>query len=623
METQFGPRMWTKRGAETPGKRMARDASKPRVLLTNAYGPYPSEWGTAPSDLLEARLARGHNMFQQSSRLPTWALYLIAENISNPATVLEFPTWAEFEKELSRGYDYVAIQLMSLHIKRIVEMMKFVRDHYPRTQIIIGGYGVSALKDGMPGDTEGDAQYVLDNADHICRKEGVRFMRKLLRDGPLDRPVTQYQMPVATVNPFSMKSVQIELPAISVALGCPAACDFCNTSAFFRHKKLRIASPAQVYDTMKAHQQRLGRDRITFILFDEDMFLDPDYVRELGRLIRSEERTWGFRWITFGSIGALSQFTARELRACGVEGIWIGVESGLAEEQGEQAAYDKRQADIKAPDLFAALRGHGIMTIGSMILGLDFHTKDNIERDIDYFVNLRPTLYQVGPIRPCPGTKLYRQMLKQGRVRDTYNWSDFHLWKEGSHDVLNFRDGELRHYYDLAHDKLKKVNGNPVLQIFEANLLAYQNLSGDETAFLRHQAQASLDSVRQLLPVVKGIVHSPDSPIVRERARALVRRAEGHLGRSIVRRGFHAIAGRVIGVRLRAPVVKPTRDFEKPITGLKRYDDMAVVVASQAAPRRQLPVVESPPAVAATPAIPGTASADTRPASNDAISHVA
>jgi len=554
--------------------------TRPRVLLTNACGPYPTEWGTAPSDLLGARLARGHTMLQESSRLPTWALYLLAENISNPSTVLEFPDIDAFQAEVDKKYEYIAIQLMSLHTARVAEMMRLIRERSPETQIVIGGYGVATLKQGLPGDTAGDAQYILDNADHICRKEGVRFMRKLLDDGPIDRPVTQYRMPPATVNPFSMKSIQIELPAISVALGCPAACDFCNTSAFFRHKKLRVASPAQVYDFMKHHQKQLGRDRITFILFDEDIFLDAPYVRELGRLIRSDESTWGFRWISFGSMGALQSFTARELRECGVEGIWIGVESGLAEESGDDALYDKRASTMKAPELFASLRENGIMTIGSMILGFDFHTRENIERDIDYFVNLRPTLYQIGPIRPCPGTKLYNIMRKGERINDHYNWQDFHLWREGSHNLENFEDGEIRKYYDLAHDRLKEVNGSPVLQIFEANMLAYQSFRDADSEFLRFQAHTSYEAMRALLPVVWAMQLRPESDIVRDRIGRLRKKAERHLrGDSVLQKGFRLVASRVIAGRLAWPKRSVTPDGYTPESAITHYTQTVPDVA--------------------------------------------
>jgi radical SAM superfamily enzyme YgiQ (UPF0313 family) len=525
--------------------------AKKRVLLTTAYGPYPTHWGTAPSDLLGARLARGHKMLAMATEFPTLPLYLIAENLSNPCTVLDFPRWDSFVKEVRQGYDVVAIELKSIHVRRVVEMMKAIREMSPGTQIVVGGYGVGALRDGMPGDTEGLAQHILDDADYICRTEGVRAMREFLGDGPVDRPITQYDTPHVRVRPYRGETqVEVRLPAILVSLGCPSACDFCNTSAFFHHKKQVIATPAQVYEFMKHHQRRIGEDRVTFILFDEDLFLDPEYVRELGRLIRSDRKTWGFRWITFGSVKALEQFTPRELRECGVEGIWIGVESGLVEHGKETGGYDKRGTQNPV-ELFEQLRHHGIETIGSMILGLDFHTPCNIEQDIDYFVSLKPTFYQIGPIRPCPGTKLFRQMRKKGRITEDYNWEHFHLWEETSHKPMHFEQGGIRKYYDLAHEKLRTQVGSPVLQIFEANVLAHETLRHADSEFLRYQADVSLERARQLHPVIQAMALNPASPQVLERVRGLLARLEPHLkGDPLSQRLFRRVAGRVVGWRM-------------------------------------------------------------------------
>ncbi|MFW6087639.1 MAG: B12-binding domain-containing radical SAM protein, partial [Myxococcota bacterium] len=571
---------------------------KQRVLLTNAYGPYELKWGTAPSDLLGARLARGHEMLAMGSRLPTWALYLIAENLTNPCTVLEYPRWDDFVRELGEGYDVVAIELKSIHTRRVVQMMKAIREHSPGTRIVIGGYGVGALRDGMPGDTEELAKHILEDADLICRGEGVRTMRQYLGDAPYDRPITQYHLPPATVRPYQGEArLEIRLPSILVSLGCPSACDFCNTSAFFHHKKTYMASPAQVYDFMKNYQRRLGEDRITFILFDEDIFLDAEYVRELGRLIRSDPKTWGFRWISFGSVKALEQFTPRELRECGVEGIWIGVESGLVDHGTEKLGYSKRGAQDPVA-LFEQLRNHGIQTIGSMILGLDFHTPDNIEQDIDYFVSLKPTFYQIGPIRPCPGTKLYRQMRKQGRITQDYDWEHFHLWEETSHKPKHFEQGGIRKYYDLAHERLKTVLGSPVLQIYEANLLAYETFKDADTAFLRYQAEVSLDSVRRLHPVVRGLEVNPESPAVLRRTRALIARAEPHLHQDgLAARVFRRVAGRVVGWRMSVPSEAATpAGLYAPDTAWARYDDDGSggprVKTASAAPPRPLDEVE-------------------------------
>ncbi len=503
-----------------PGGRNAR------VLITNAYGPYDLKWGQSPSDLLGARLARGHKMLERASILPTWALYMIAENIPNPTTVMEYPSWEDFMSEIREGYDLVCIETKTMQVPRIARMVKAIRATSPKTKVLLGGYGVSTLQEGVPSDPEQCRPYLLENVDYFCRTEGVSFMRHLLDDPEPNRPITQYTLPPAALHPYGFKGLQGNLPAILVSLGCPSACDFCNTSAFFHYKKVSVASPAQVYDFMKHHQRTLKKDNIIFVLFDEDIFLDPPFVRELGRLIRSDKKTWGFRWISFGSMRALQAFTPTELRECGVCGIWIGVESGLTDDNENKADYAKRKTAITPTELFANLRAVGIQTIGSMILGLDFHTKDNIEKDIDFFVSLRPTLYQIGPIRPCPGTKLYKLMTKQGRVKSNYGWEDFHLWEANTHTFVNFSADEIRHWFEVIHDRLKMKNGSPVLQMFECRLLAHDTFCNDANPFLRHQAKLERGNIRALYPVMKALQFVAPSPAVAARAKALLEHAD-------------------------------------------------------------------------------------------------
>jgi hypothetical protein len=535
-------------GTAIPHRKTNTVSPKARVLLTNAYGPFPLKWGKSVNDMLGARLARDNNM-DGRARLFSYALYLIAENLRTPCTVLDFPRWNDFEAEVRKGYDVVAIQLVSMHMARVAKMIKAIRELSPRTEIVVGGYGVGNLHQPVPGDKQGYATYIRTNADHICRGEGVRFMRELLGDEPVDRPITQYNLPTAEFQLSRFDGIQIDFPVILVSLGCPGGCEFCNTSAFFFHQKQRVAGAVEIYETMKAYQKRLKKDALTFILFDEDIFLDRDFVLELGRLIRSDRNTWGFRWASFGSMSALSAFSPRELRECGVEAIWIGVESGLeGADRKSRTGYAKREAAIAPQEFFPELRRYGIHIIGSMILGFDFHTPDNIEEDIDYFVNLKPTLYQVGTMRPCPGTKLYDKLLDQGRINDIYDWEDIHLWEVGSFKLQNLQDKELRRYYDLIHEKLKTINGPPILQIFEAYLLAYQTLKDANTEYLRYQAERSGQIANRLFFVVKAIESETPWPLVRERARELLSQAQTVLapeGFGALRGVYHAMASRL------------------------------------------------------------------------------
>ena len=191
--------------------------------MTASYGPNELGWGEDRYDLTASRTARGHGVFKISTHMHYWALYLIAENITNPTTVLENPHWDEFERELEQGYEVVGFQLKSLHTAKIARMMKHIREKYPKTKIVVGGYGVGTLGQAVPGDFKGDAVYIHENADHLCREEGVRFMRRILDDGPIDREITQYHLPMCGATMGGIERMQVRLQVILVALGCPYA----------------------------------------------------------------------------------------------------------------------------------------------------------------------------------------------------------------------------------------------------------------------------------------------------------------------------------------------------------------------------------------------------------------
>ena len=502
--------------------------NKPKVLLTASYGPNELGWGEDMYDLLTSRLARGHGIFQMTSHCHYFGLYLIAENISHPCTVLENPQWEDFDRELDQGYEVVGFQLKSLHTDKVARMMKRIREKSPGTRIVVGGYGVSTLDQPVPGDKNGDAVYIRENADHLCREEGVRFMRRILGDEPVEREITQFHMPTPA---FAVAGLDyhLKLPIILVSLGCPNACDFCNTSAFFNHQKIKVADPEQTYRFMKNYQARLHSKNIVCLLFDEDIFLDPEYVRELGRLLRSDRDTWPIRWFSFGSLRSLSNFSAEELRDCGLLAVWIGVESFLCGQAQTEDRYGKRKgAGIEKT--FEDLHRHGIVTVGSLVMGFDFHDNDNLQEDIDRFVALKPTFYQLSPLTPCPGTALYDRMLEEDRILDTYEWKDFNLWKDDVFKLKNFQPGEIQKHFDYAHDKIRDELGPPPLQILENLLDAFQLVKDSPDQLRRAQADQNRMAARMLHTYLDALVKVHPSPAVRERAEKIDRRFHEEVG---------------------------------------------------------------------------------------------
>jgi len=502
--------------------------NKPRVLLTANYGPNQLGWGEDMYDLLTSRLGRGHGPFQMTSHCHYFALYLIAENISNPTTVLEHPHWDEFDRELDEGYDYVGFQLKSVHTAKVARMMKRIREKCPKTKIVIGGYGVGTLGHPVPGDVNGDAVYIRENADYLCRDEGVRYMRRILDDEPVDREITQYHLPMAGFSPAGV-GIQARAPMILVSLGCPNACDFCNTSAFFYHKKIYVAEPEQVYRFAKNYQKRLNSEALMFMLWDEDFFINTDYVRELGRLLRSDRSTWGIKYFAFGSMRSISQFTPDEIRDMGVGAIWIGVESFLCGQDLTDDQYAKRQGkEIK--EMFENLHRRGIHTIGSLVLGFDFHTRENLKEDIDRFVALKPGAYQISPLKPCPGTALYERLSEDERILDTYKWEDLHLWSDDVFKLNNFEKGEIKEFFDYAHEQIRDVNGPQALQAMENSLDSYRILKDAGDEYHTYRAERSKGMASGVYSYLRAVKSHHSSEKVRERARMLEKRFREEIG---------------------------------------------------------------------------------------------
>jgi len=504
--------------------------NKKRVLLTESYGPCELGWGEDQFDLFASRLARGHGAFRVSSHFHSFGLYMIAENISHPTTVLEHPHWDEFDRELDENYDILGIQLNSVNTTKIARMVKRAREKCPNTEIVVGGYGVCGLDARVPGDKNGDAAYIRENADYLCQEEGVRFMRRLLEDEPVDREVTQYWMPMACISPMGLDPYfRMRIPIILVSLGCPNGCDFCCTSAAFNHEKIYVAEPEQVYRFMKHYQKRLKKDDIVVLLYDEDLFQDADYVRELGRLIRSDKKTWGIKYYCLGSLKSVSQFDPVELRDCGVMTVWIGVESFQCGTNLTDDRYGKRKGkEIK--EMFANLHQHGIDTVGSLVLGFDFHDRENLKKDIDQFVALKPTTYQISPLRPCPGTELYNRLMEQGNILETYRWEDLAYCGDDAVDHKNFKRGELKEFYDYAHQQIRDLLGPPELQSLENNLNGYKFLKGRNSEYYAFQAAQARKMSSDLAAYLRACKLHHGSPAVRKRAEMLEKRFHDEIG---------------------------------------------------------------------------------------------
>jgi len=394
-----------------------------RVLLSSVFGPYAQddEFGSRainPMELYHNQVTRAQGSFSLRMFHRSWGLMMIQRNISAPSTLLDFPTLKRFEQELmANSYDVVGISGIIPNFGKVREMCRRVRELSPQSTIVVGGH-VAAIP----------AVDKLIDADYFVRGEGVAWMRSYLGDDP-NAPIEHPEI----FSGFGMRVLGLPLPdntrdtaaTIIPSVGCPMGCNFCTTSAFFGGKGKSFhffRRGDELFDVME-HMERSMNVR-SFFIMDENFLLRRPRALQLLKRMKETGKSWSL--YVFSSVNAIRMYSMEELVQLGVSWIWLGLES-------PNSSYAKlNEADTKS--LAAELRQHGIKLLGSTIVGLEHHTPQNIEEEIQYAVSHCTDFHQFMLYTPVPGTPLYEQVSREGRMLEDVDLADIH----GQHK-FNFR----------------------------------------------------------------------------------------------------------------------------------------------------------------------------------------
>ena len=396
-----------------------------KVLLTSVFGPYAQDdsFGSRtinPMELYHNQVTRGQGSFSIRRFHRSWGILMIQENISAPCAVLDFPTREAFAEELrEHQYDIVGISSIIVNVGKVREMCRMVRELSPGSTIVVGGH-VAAI----PG-----VEQMLD-ADHIVKGDGIAWMRRFLGE-EADAPVRHPDLSSG----FGLRVMGVPVPqaanaaaTIIASVGCPMGCNFCTTSAFFGGKgKIQnfYESGAELFALMeKAESTRGTRD---FFIMDENFLLQKKRVMELLALMKAAGKSWSFN--IFSSANAIAKYTYEELVEIGIASIWLGLES-------PKSNYAKLDG-ADTVKLSRELRAHGIVLLGSTIIGLEHHTPENISEELEHAIAHETDLHQFMLYTPVPGTPLFHEMAEQDRLLDI-DLADIH----GQH-AFNFRHAAI------------------------------------------------------------------------------------------------------------------------------------------------------------------------------------
>ena len=238
--------------------------------------------------------------------------------------------------------------------------------------------------------------------------------------------------------------------SIQTTRGCPLSCNFCSVTAFnggtFRHRPI-----GDVLAELRQIEEKL-------ILFVDDNLIGTRrdhiaYSKELfrGMIREGLTRPWFCQaTINFADDDELLALAARS----GCLGVFIGFESPTVE--GLIALHKKFniQKDRNFRASVRRIQRHGIQVMGSFIMGIDTDSRDIGEviarAADDYGIDFANVLM----LTPLPGTKLYADMQREGRIKST-KYPDDWMYYTLSHPVAQFKNftwpelvEEMNHFYD-------------------------------------------------------------------------------------------------------------------------------------------------------------------------------
>jgi hypothetical protein len=438
------------------------------------FGPYAlnDEFGSRainPMELYHNQVTRQQGPFSLRMFHRSWGIMMIQANIEAPCTVLDFPTRERFVAELkAHHYDVVGISSIIVNVAKVAEMCRLTRQVSPRSTIVVGGH-VAAIA---------DIEQRVD-ADYVVKGDGIGWMRRFLGQNdtaPVRHPVIASGFGLRALGVSGFDGGDTAATIIPSA-GCPLGCNFCTTSAFFGGKGRMVSfykKGADLFEVMREAEARLGTP--AFFMMDENFLLDRRRAMELLDLMKRESKSWAL--YVFSSANALGRYTMRELVELGISWVWMGLESA-------HSRYSKLKG-VDTKRLTQELRSHGIKTLGSTIVGLEHHTRDNIELEIEQAAQHDTDFHQFMLYTPIPGTPLYRQIEQEGRLLDV-DLADTHGQYQFNFEHRAISAPESKKFLDWAFLRDYERNGPSLYRICRTTLEGWKRYRDDPDERVRRR----------------------------------------------------------------------------------------------------------------------------------------
>jgi hypothetical protein len=203
--------------------------------------------------------------------------------------------------------------------------------------------------------------------------------------------------------------------ALQYSRGCPFHCEFCDIVELYGHVP-RVKTPTQVVAELDAVYASGARGALFFV--------DDNFVGNRGEVARllpvlqawQERHRFPFDFLTEASVDlATHPPLVAGMVASGFSAVFLGIEtpSAVALSQAGKTQNLRMPQELAVEQLTRA----GLEVFAGFIVGFDSDGPDIFDRQLEFISRLAIPRAMVGVLTAIPGTRLWRRLEQQGRLR--------------------------------------------------------------------------------------------------------------------------------------------------------------------------------------------------------------
>jgi len=311
------------------------------------------------------------------------------------------------------------------------------------TSSVLRGYEIAQIyrKQGIPTVMGGIhvsmmPEEALRYCDTVVVGEAEDVWPKLLNDFEAGNLKRQYKGTWSNLKKLPMPRRDVlrndyyQWGSIQTSRGCPMDCSFCSVTAFNGRRFRRRALEDVIHELEQIPQKRVMITDDNIIGYSEE---DKNWAKAFFRRILEKgikKHFFAQASIHFGEDPELIRLAARG----GVKILFIGIESVNPEslKSYQKGINLQRLQRNKYHELLSSIRKAGIVVIGAFVLGGDDDDISIFHSTLEFIESSKIDVLQVTKPTPLPGTRLWNQMLHDGRILNLNfpkAWEDYRLTK--------------------------------------------------------------------------------------------------------------------------------------------------------------------------------------------------